>query len=206
MTTNLWSAAAAAVLGLAAQIATGQDTDASAPRFYGGIGFGEARFKDYCDDVNGTPGFLGTCSQSDQGVKVYAGYKLNPYVGLQLGYTTFGEPQADGTLGGTPVVGRWDAYGVDLSAAFFLPLGSSVEVFAKGGAVGWEVKSTSLATASGEITQRGFSWTAGAGVNWWLIPQAGLSLQYDRFQDIGDSGVQPQLDIDLFSINVVGRF
>jgi hypothetical protein len=197
--------AIALALGLVTQGAAAQGAGPGTGRVYGGAGVGETRFRNYCDQVQATPGFSGSCSQRDQGVKVYAGYKLNPYVGLQLGYTNFGEPKADGTLGGAPVAGRWEGYGVDLSAAVFLPLGD-VELFAKGGAVGWEVKSSSLATASGKITQRGFSWTAGAGVNWWLIPNAGLSLQYDRFQDIGDSGVQPQLDIDLFSINVVGRF
>ncbi len=204
MTRISTSLVAALLLGPAC--ATAQDLKRNYYDSYLGIGSGQASLRSYCDDIGSVAGFNGTCDDSSTGVKVFGGYKFNRYGGVEIGYTNFGEGRADGTLFGTPVIGRWKGYGIDLSAIGTLPLGESFELFAKGGLVFWDVKSTTLSTASGEVNDRGFSGVVGAGGTWWFLPQVGLRLQYERFQKIGDGSVQVQTNIDFASVNVVGRF
>ncbi|MEO8038223.1 MAG: outer membrane beta-barrel protein [Betaproteobacteria bacterium] len=174
--------------------------------YYVGIGGGPTKMKGYCKAVNATAGFVGTCDESTVGFKAFAGYKLNRNFGLELGFSNFGEARADGTVFGAARIGRWKGYGVDLSAVAFLPLGDRFEVFAKGGVAFWDVTSTLATTASQDINDRGFSGVAGAGVIWWVLPQVGLRMQYERFQKVGDDSIQVQTNIDYVSLNVVGRF
>lgn len=196
----------ATVLALCSVAAQAQATTTGDYQYYGGIGGGATKMKGYCEDINSIPTFTGTCDESTMGFKAFGGYKLNRYFGLELGYSNFGEARADGSLSGTPVIGRWKGYGFDLSAIGFLPLGSQFELFAKGGVAYWDITSTTLATASGNINDRGLSAVAGAGVIWWLFPQVGLRAQYERFQKVGDSSVQVQTNVDFVSLNIVGRF
>lgn len=173
---------------------------------YLGVGTGQANLRGFCKAVGAVAGFSGTCDDSNTGVKVFGGYKFNRLGGVELGYTSFGEGRADGTLSGTPVISRWKGYGIDLSAVGTLPLGDYFELFVKGGLTFWDVRSTTMTVASGEINDRGFSGLVGGGGTWWFMQQAGLRLQYERFQKVGDSSVQVQTNIDFASLNLVGRF
>lgn len=173
---------------------------------YLGVGAGQSNLRTYCKDIGSIPGFSGVCDNSTTGVKVFGGYKFNRWGGVELGYTNFGEGRADGTLSGTPVIGRWKGYGIDLSGIGTVPIGESFELFVKGGLLFWDVKSTNMAVASGEVNDRGFSGVVGAGGTFWFMPQAGLRLQYERFQKVGDRSVQTQTNIDFASVNLVGRF
>lgn len=184
----------------------GQDLKRNYYDSYLGVGAGQSNLRGYCKEVGSSIGFSGSCDDSSTGVKVFGGYKLNRWGGVELGYTNFGEGRADGTLNGTPVIGRWKGYAIDFSAVGTLPLGDYFELFVKGGLVFWDVKSTTMAVSTGEINDRGFSGVVGGGGTWWFMQQAGLRLQYERFQKVGDSSVQVQTNIDFTSLNLVGRF
>lgn len=191
---------------LFAQTAAAQSAKIGDYEYYAGIGGGATKMRGYCDAINSIQGFVGTCDETTAGFKAFAGWKLHRNFGLEAGVANFGEARADGTLNGTPQIGRWHGYGVDLSAIGFLPLGPYFELFAKGGVAFWDIKSTLATTASGEVNDRGFSGVLGAGGTWWLMPQVGLRLQYERFQHVGDQSVQVRTNVDFFTLNVVGRF
>jgi hypothetical protein len=195
-----------AATALFAQAAAAQNTKIGDYEYYAGIGGGATKMRGYCDAINSIQGFVGTCDETTTGFKAFAGWKLHRNFGLEAGVANFGDARADGTLNGSPRIGRWQGYGVDLSAIGFLPLGSHFELFAKGGVAFWDIKSTLATTASGEINDRGFSGVLGAGGTWWLMPQVGLRLQYERFQHVGDQNVQVRTNVDFISLNVVGRF
>lgn len=195
-----------AVLALCSAAVAAQGTRTGDFEYYAGIGSGSTKMRGYCEDINAVPTFVGSCDETTVGFKAFGGYKLHRNLGLELGYSNFGEARADGSLSGTPVIGRWKGYGIDLSAVGFLPLGSHFELFAKGGVAFWDITSTTLTTASGTINDRGFSGVAGAGFIWWLFPQVGLRAQYERFQKVGDSNVQVQSNVDFISLNLMGRF
>lgn len=196
---------ACALLALPAAAAA-QDLKRNHYESYVGVGAGQVNLRSYCKDVGGTAGFRGTCDDSTTGVKVFGGYKFNRYGGVEIGYSNFGDGRADGTLSGVPVTARWKGYGIDLSGIGTLPLGDHFELFAKAGLVYWDVKSTTMATSSGTVTDRGFTGVAGAGGTWWFMPQIGLRLQYERFFKVGDGSVQAETAIDYASLNVAGRF
>lgn len=191
---------------LFAQMAAGQNTLSGDYAYYAGIGGGATKMRGYCDAVDATAGFVGTCDETTAGFKALAGWKLQRHFGLEAGVANFGDARADGTLNGTPVIGRWQGYGVDLSAIGFLPLGTQFELFAKGGVAFWDIKSTLATVATGQVNDRGFSGVWGAGGTWWVMPQVGLRLQYERFHRVGDDSVQVRTNVDFISLNVVGRF
>lgn len=191
---------------LFAQTAAAQNAKIGDYEYYAGIGGGATKMRGYCDAINSIQGFVGTCDETTAGFKAFAGWKLHRNFGLEAGVANFGDARADGTLNGTPQIGRWQGYGVDLSAIGFLPLGPHFELFAKGGVAFWDIKSTLATTASGQVNDRGFSGVLGAGGTWWLMPQVGLRLQYERFQHVGDQSVQVRTNVDFISLNVVGRF
>lgn len=197
---------AAVTFAMLAEGAAAQSAKIGDFEYYAGIGGGATKMRGYCDAINANVGFVGSCDETTAGFKAFAGWKLHRNFGLEAGVANFGDARADGTLNGTPVIGRWQGYGVDLSAIGFLPLGSHFELFAKGGVAFWDIKSTTFNTASGEINDRGFSGVLGAGGTWWLMPQVGLRLQYERFQHVGDDSVQVRSNVDFISLNVVGRF
>lgn len=195
-----------AVLALCSVAAQAQAMKPGDSQFYVGMGVGAIKMGGYCDAINAKPGFAGTCDETTTGFKAFADYKLNRYFGLEAGYSNFGEASAGGTLSGTPFVSRWKGYGIDLSAIGFLPLGEHFELFVKGGVAFWDIKTTLTTTTTAAANDSGLSGVAGAGAIWWLFPQAGLRVQYERFQKVGDDSVQVQTNVDYISINVVGRF
>ncbi len=184
----------------------GQDLKRNHYESYLGVGAGQSNLRTYCKDVDSIAGFSGTCDNSNVGLKVFGGYKINRWAAAELGYTNFGEGRADGTLSGNPAVGRWQGYGIDLSAIGTLPFGQHFEMFIKGGLLYWDVKSTTTNAASREISDNGFSGVVGGGATFWFTQQAGLRLQYERFHKVGDSSVRAQTSIDFASLSLVGRF
>jgi OmpA-OmpF porin, OOP family len=196
----------AAVLAASSAAAAAQGAKPGDYEYYAGIGGGETKMAGYCDAVNSTAGYVGTCDETTSGFKAYGGYKLNRFFGLELGFSNFGQARADGTLNGTPVFGSWKGYAADLSAIGFLPLGDHFELFAKGGVAFWDITSTLATSASGNVNDRGLSGVLGAGATVWLLPQAGLRVQYDWYDNVGDGSMQVQTDVSFLSLSVVGRF
>ncbi|MFO1318903.1 MAG: outer membrane beta-barrel protein [Burkholderiales bacterium] len=172
---------------------------------YYGAGGGLGKVRKYCEPANRPAGFSGVCDDSNSGFRVFGGYKFNPYLGIELGYTNFARGRRDGTP--ASATGLWKGYGVGLSAAAFLPLGDQVELMAKAGIVGWNIQSPNgQLSSSSTIDDRGFSLTAGIGATWFFIPQVGLRLEFERFQNVGDQATVGRFNVDHLSLNVVGRF
>lgn len=174
---------------------------------YYGAGGGFGKVRKYCETADAAHGFTGVCDDSNSGFRVFGGYKFSPYVGVELGYTSFARGRADGVRNSQTVFGLWKGYGVGLTGVAFLPLGDSVELMAKAGVIGWNVEgpNSNLALRT-MINDRGLSLTAGAGVTWFFIPQVGLRLEFERFQNVGDPATVGRFNVDHLSLNVVGRF
>lgn len=174
---------------------------------YYGVGGGFGKVRHYCDGLHPAQGFNGVCDDSNSGFRAFGGYKFNPYVGVELGYTNFARGRADGTLNSQNVYGLWKGYGINLSAAAYLPLGRSFELVAKAGLVGWNVQSPNRLLANRTvIDDRGFSLAAGVGATWFFIPQVGLRLEFERFQNVGDPETVGRFNVDHLSLSLVGQF
>lgn len=121
--------AAAATIGIlfaAPTLGAGMAADGvGTSKFYLGAGIGRANLKD-----NVKLGDLGDVSFNDDSTayKIFGGYRVAPYFGIEGGYRDFGKADAG------PFSVETD--GFDIAAVGFLPVGP-VDLFAKGGVIFW---------------------------------------------------------------------
>ena len=126
---NKRSVATAILLALAAAPAVADNESG----LYAGAGFG--RFNVEIDDVGDVPDTIGSFDADDTTFKAFAGWRFNPYLGVELDYIDLGNPEdrIDGRRVGADVNG-FAPYLVGT-----LPVGP-VELFAKAGYLFYDVK------------------------------------------------------------------
>jgi OmpA-OmpF porin, OOP family len=107
-------------------VAAAQAQDAG---FYLGAGFGQSRFKDWCN-TEGTSITLATCEDTDTAWKLLGGYRFNRYIAAEATYVEWGEVTAS-TPSGARAAAKQHSYG--LAAVGTLPLGERFELFGKAG-------------------------------------------------------------------------
>lgn len=138
---------------------------------------------------------------SDLGVKVFAGYQLNKYVGLEGGYAQFNNYTAGGPVSGgtvTNILGTFpvtSAYQTEdnntwtLAAVGTLPLTKDFSVFGKLGANNWKKTSNSILTATKALErissiERGTNPFYGVGLSYALVEGVEVRAEYERY-DLG---------------------
>jgi hypothetical protein len=151
--------------GLAAAVAAGLSlwaAQASAGGFVGfGIGESTAEASAECGDfdpdgiVCAQPDDQLDFDESDTAYSVFAGWMFNDYIGAEIGYRDFGEPNGgvsfDGVEGGT-ATGEVEAEVTGFTAALLgqLPLGP-VDVYAKVGFISYDAELQGVVTYLGEV-------------------------------------------------------
>ncbi len=204
---------AALALGLATL--GGAETTSAANGFYLGGAWGGTTFHhDAAVFDDGSLAGSGTVDGSDSGWKLFAGYRFNRRLAVEIGHTvlnndydletTFSGGVSDGS-GGLAAGG----VAIDIhrpKATFFaavgvLPLGPRAALSAKLGAQAWEARVTT--TQSGGVASERRSdldGLAGLGLTYRVAAHWVLQVDYERFMDIVDD------DIDLFSVGFAYRF
>lgn len=129
---------------------------------YGGLGVGYSTFKADAADIPGRPGLPGFENSqavsdfegADLATRAFLGVRLGPYVGLEVGYHDFGEP--DGQVAfidpENPPTSPFDAppssrvateaTGYDAVLMGILPVDRDLSVFAKAGLISWDADTT----------------------------------------------------------------
>lgn len=87
---------------------------------YMGLALGQARYKDACAGAASSI----TCSSSDTSLRIFGGYKFNPYFAVELGGNSLGTVSAS-----TGESAELEA--IDLGALFSWPLGNRFAVHAR---------------------------------------------------------------------------
>lgn len=105
------------------------------------VGGGVGQFNVQIDDIDDTNNALERLDDDDTAWKAFVGYRFNPYIGLELSYIDFGNPNGRGTASGSS-----GDYAVDLSgfAPYIIgtfPIGP-VELFGKVGYYFYDVDLT----------------------------------------------------------------
>jgi hypothetical protein len=162
---------AASMVLCAAQAANAQST---APMMGNGasyIGFsgGSADFS----RMNGSNGVYHN-GDHDNAYSLKAGsYFINPNVGMELGYTNFGNIARGG--------GNTKAEGINLSLIGKFPVGTSVNLLGKVGTTYGHTEVSSV-PASGVVSgsESGFDWSYGVGAELMINPQWSALVQYDE--------------------------
>ena len=154
-----------------------------------GVSGGESKFKANCSS-------LFTCDTKDTAWKVYGGTAVNDILGVELGYTDFGQIRVNG--------GDTEAWAGNLSLTLGLPIGDRFQVFAKGGGVyGRTDISAPPSTLFDTGHKNGWGYTYGVGAALGLTRTVQVRVDWDRYNLDFAGGSR---DIDMLSAGVQLRF
>lgn len=161
----------------------------AANNWYLGAGVGYSDI----DICNGVPGGV-SCDDNDTGWKLYGGYSFNDNIAVELGWVNLGEA----TVSGGGLNASAEADGWELSVLLGGKVTQNLSLYGKLGAFRWDVDAKSNFGLSG--SDSGTDAVYGLGARYDFTPTAGMRLQWDRFNDVGD------VDIDLWSVSLEFRF
>jgi len=166
--------------------------------FYIGAGFGISAL----DIQDFDPDFADLRFEEDNiGVKIFAGYRLINYFGVEASYTNFGDLRV--YEGGSTQLYREAKVGVTMVSGYavgFIPVSDKVDFFAKVGYASWDADNQ--VTAGGQTEDRstnGGDLAFGGGMNF-RIKKFGLRVEGD-WLDIPDTS-----DVFLLSLSLMYNF
>lgn len=164
------------------------------PGWYVGGSLGEANIS----DINCPPGF--TCDDKDTAWKIFGGYQINRTFAAEIGLTDLGE---FGRNAG-PVVLPIESQAWDLVGVASWPLGNQFSLYGKLGLYYADTKANSNIGPSGDETNTG--WTFGAGAQYDFTRNVGMRAEWQRYNDVGGGNVGGKSDVDVLSLGVLFRF
>ncbi len=149
--------------------------DAPASGFQIGIDGGKAEARNRCDNVT-------NCDSSDKSFRGNIGYQFNPYVGAEVGYTSFGSLY---DTNNSQIDASQDAGAFTASVVGTLPLGDKFGLFARAGAARYDldnsgsVQGIPVEDGDGDIKPY---YGAGARVN--ITPNFALRAEYQIYTNL----------------------
>ena len=206
--------------GMLMAILSASATVMAQEKIYGGIGVGPSRtyIPSNALGITGATASELQRSENSTGAKIFAGYKANPNMAVEVGYVDLGKSRAtrNMTAPGTGSIGidsRNTGWFVDLVG--MMPTGiSDVSVIGKLGGVATETgKQLSTTGAVGlapgspsTFQERELNWKFGAGAQYDFSKTMAARGEWERYRRMGkDTGVG-ESEADLFSLNLLIRF
>lgn len=198
-------------LAATSQVAWAEDDEKeSIWNFYVGGGLGVSKVDDTaCDALRGVN--LDTqqdCDDKDEAYKLYAGWRPLKNFAFEGGYLDLGETTAKG--GQTNIDNQVDGW--TASALVFIPGLERIGAFIKGGAYWYDQDVSGIVGLGGRVPVKseesdraGFF---GAGVRLPIGKNLQMSVEWERFLDVGDDDVfaAGQTDYNFYSIGGVFTF
>ncbi len=155
-----------------------------------------------------------TTDENDTGWKLFGGYKINKYFGVEGTYVDLGKFSASTTitagLPGVPLGFTASAKAKDglyISAVGTWPVTTDFSVFGKLGV--YSIKTTVTASVAGISvgdSSRDENVTLGAGVGYNFTKNLGIRGEWERFNKVGNKDKTGEADVDLLSIGLVYKF
>lgn len=167
----------ATVLALALGAASFGAQAAEPVGFYAGAGVGQSMIDE------------GVIDEDDTGYQAVVGYQANPYFGVELAYSDFGEVKE--TLNGVTASAEADT--VSLVAVGTLPFTSNFSGYAKAGFHSWDADAN--VTGLGSASDDGTDPTYGLGLQYRFTDRVALRGEYSRFE-------MDDIDVDLAQLQV----
>jgi opacity protein-like surface antigen len=148
--------------------------------------------------------YPGSVKNTGFGWNVDGGYKFTPFVGVEVGYTSYAQTRIQNSLGATAA--NDSHYSYDLAGKLMLPLAASgVEIFAKLGVARLNSYVTvinanaaavnNMVFNTGTHTATGFYY--GGGVDYSFLPNVLVNAQWARAQGSNSTG-----NLDLLSLGL----
>jgi OOP family OmpA-OmpF porin len=170
--------AGVAVLALAAVPAAYAQEQEEVSGFY--VGGGVGQFNAGIDDVDDVDATVDEWDEEDSAYKVFAGYRLNRFIGIELDYVNLGEPSGE-VVPGVNLDSSVDGFAPYVVGT--VPLGPYFEAYGRLGYY-FYVATTGVEDALGNRVQvdeesEDLVWGAGLGAN--LGEKVNLRFEYERF-------------------------
>lgn len=178
---------------------------ASAQGWYAGASIGQATVKEDlgCDLVSG----LGVaCSEddSDTALKLFAGYEINPNVGIEFAYIDLGQAKLDAFDGIDSLNIEWETSGLNVAVVGALPVSNQFTVTGKVGLFRWDVDADVGGTLITESdSESGTDLMFGLGLKYDVTNNVSVRAEWERFTDVGDDNTTGQSDVDFLSVGIL---
>jgi OmpA-OmpF porin, OOP family len=188
----------------AALVFSGQAYSQQAPEkgWYLGGSLGQAETKSWCDGVTGAG-----CDKKDNIWRLFGGYQINRYFGVELGYADFGGV----SISGPAVSANVDTTAWDLVGVASIPFGGRFAAYGKLGAYRGEVDASTTVAAFGfsrvgSASQSNNDVTYGLGLKFDITRALAVRGEWQRYLNVGGSSVGGERDIDVFNLGLMVRF
>jgi OmpA-OmpF porin, OOP family len=164
--------------------------------------------------ANATATNFSVDDDSGTAVKVYGGWRFNPYFAAEAGIVDFGTFSATRTTATGSARSEITVTGVYIDAVGLAPLGGAVELFGKLGvlAAGTSAKRSTTGTvsiggttSSSDDTASSTGLHVAAGVNFRITSRVWARLEYERAYSVGDEQLGKG-DVSAFTIGASYRF
>lgn len=172
---------------------------------YIGLGLGEANVD--IEETDYGPGVSSSADDSDTSFKLFGGYAFNPNFALEGGYTDFGEGGVRYTDGLDTLTEEYEANALYVAAIGIIPM-NRFHVYGKAGIARWDIDASARSTwgLSVSDSDSGTDLLYGIGVGFDITPQITLRGEVERYNNVGDSNVTGESDVDVIGITAAMRF
>src|SRR6266446_8549623 len=189
-----FSSAALFALAAASTPALSQDTG-----WYGGLGIGQSTFVGACDGISSPD----SCEEKDTAWKIFGGYQFNRNFAGEFGYTDLGKTTLSITGFGSASIG---AKGFELSGVGTLPVSQQFSVYGRLGLFHWDVDFKDGTGLVGSASASGTDLTYGFGASFSFTKNAALRLEWQKYQDVGDTNSTGSGDITVIGVSLAVKF
>lgn len=165
--------------------------------FYAGASIGQSDVQDGCDGLSGVAGI--SCDDSDSAWKIFGGYRLNPNLAVELGYTDLGEISASGFgVNVSAESSAWELVGVGS-----FPINNQFSIYGKLGMYRAETDGRSNVGVAADESNTGL--TFGFGVAYNFTRAVAVRAEWQKYSDVGGGNVG-ESDVDVMSVGLVVNF
>ena len=173
--------------------------------FYAGAAVGQSRAQDVC------VGVTISCDDKDTSWKIFGGYQFNKNFGAEIGYVDLGNFTANGVITGVTVSADASAKGWEFLGVGTLPIADNFSAYGKLGFFRWDVDVSASGaipgfTAAASASDSGYDITFGLGLKYDFTKNVGARLEWQRYNDIGNTSTTGRTDVHLYSLGIVFKF
>lgn len=201
-------------------VAAGLPSAHAQEALYGGVGIGQTKTYYHQDSLGITGATASSLTRNDGGAggKIFAGYRANPNVAVEVGYVDLGKSGATRNMS-APTAGSIAQdtrnTGWFLDVVGMMPIG--VTEFALIGKIGGVATETGKQLSTGgtvspspgspsTFNERELNWKFGAGAQYDFNKTVSARGEWERYRRIGKMTGAGENEADLFSLNLLIKF
>jgi len=168
---------------------------------YFGLSVGQAEVDDFCSGAEVT-----SCDDSSVTARLYGGTEYIGFANFEFGYRYLDEVSASGSVDGLGFASaEVDGHFFDATLQLGMPQTGRFKVFAKAGAMFWQLNYEATAqTSQGNIRfsddDTGVSLRTGLGASFNVSDNFRIRADWDFLMDVGDEDETGETDINVFSV------